>query len=127
MKVAITSPQAPDAIGPYSQATRAGGFLYLSGQIALDPLTGALIPGDVGAQTERVMANLCAVLAAASLSFDDVVRATIYLVDLANFAKVNEIYGRSFRPPYPARSTVQVSALPRGAQVEIELLALVGA
>lgn len=126
MKDAVFTVEAPATIGPYSQATRAGNVVYLSGQIPLDPATGALVPGDVVAQTERVMENLGAVLAAAGLAFDDTVRATIYLVDLSCFAKVNEVYGRFFRPPYPARSTVQVAALPRGAQVEIDLIAVVG-
>jgi 2-iminobutanoate/2-iminopropanoate deaminase len=124
MKDAISSTDAPAAIGPYSQAVRGAGLVFLSGQIALDPATGEMISGDVAAQAERAMKNLGAVLAAAGSGFDDVVRATIYLVDLAHYATVNQVYGRFFRPPYPARSTVQVAALPRGAQVEIDLISL---
>jgi 2-iminobutanoate/2-iminopropanoate deaminase len=123
MKNAIASTDAPIAIGPYSQAVRAGALVFLSGQVAMDPATNE-ISGDIAAQTERTMKNLGAVLAAAGSGFDDVVRATIYLVDLAHYATVNDVYGRFFQPPYPARSTVQVAALPRGAQVEIDLVAL---
>jgi 2-iminobutanoate/2-iminopropanoate deaminase len=118
--------RAPKAIGPYSQAIEARGArtLWLSGQIALDPATGTLVEGDVTAQTARVMANLGAVLAAAGAGFDDVVRCTIYLADLADFASVNEVYARSFQRDPPARSTVQVAALPRGARVEIDAVAV---
>jgi 2-iminobutanoate/2-iminopropanoate deaminase len=125
MKSAITSGEAPAAIGPYSQAVRAGGLLFLSGQIALDPQSGQLVPGSIAAQTEQTMNNLRAVLRAAGANLDDVVRTTIYVVDLAHYGAVNEVYGRFFRPPYPARSTVQVAALPRGALVEIDVIALV--
>jgi 2-iminobutanoate/2-iminopropanoate deaminase len=125
MKTAVTSTDAPAAIGPYSQGVRAGEFLFLSGQIPLDPATGAMVAGDIAAQIERVMANLGAVLAAAGCGFDDVVRSTIYVVDMADYAKINEIYGRFFAAPYPARSTVQVSALPRGARVELDAIAVV--
>jgi 2-iminobutanoate/2-iminopropanoate deaminase len=124
MKDEISTKEAPAAIGPYSQAVRAGSLVFLSGQVALDPVTGQLIAGDVVAQTEQVMKNLGAVLAAAACSFADVVRTTIYLVDLADFARVNDAYGRFFQKPYPARATVQVSALPRGARVEIDAIAL---
>jgi 2-iminobutanoate/2-iminopropanoate deaminase len=103
----------------------AGDLIFLSGQIPLDPATGQIVPGDVVAQTDRVMHNLHAILQAAGCSLADVVRTTIYLVDLAQFAVVNEAYGRFFEPPYPARATVQVAALPRGAQVEIDAVALV--
>jgi 2-iminobutanoate/2-iminopropanoate deaminase len=123
MKEAISTSAAPAAIGPYTQAVRAGDLWFLSGQIPLEPSTGQLVHGDVSAQTEQVMKNIGAVLAACGCSFGDVVRTTIYLVDLAHFAVVNEIYGRSFVPPYPARSTVQVAALPRGALLEIEAMA----
>jgi 2-iminobutanoate/2-iminopropanoate deaminase len=123
MKDAISTKEAPAAIGPYAQAVRAGDLVFVSGQIPLDPATGQLVAGDVTAQTERVMKNLEAVLAAAGCRFSDVVRTTIYLVDLAHFATVNEIYGRFLEQPYPARATVQVSALPRGAQVEIDAIA----
>jgi 2-iminobutanoate/2-iminopropanoate deaminase len=125
MKDAIATHDAPAAIGPYSQAIVAGDLLFLSGQIPLDPATGQIVPGDVVAQTDRVMRNLRAILEAAGCSLADVVRTTIYLLDLAQFAAVNESYGRFFEPPYPARATVQVAALPRGAQVEIDAVALV--
>jgi 2-iminobutanoate/2-iminopropanoate deaminase len=123
MTVPIATLDAPAAIGPYSQAVRAGGLLFVSGQIALDPATGQMTPGDVTAQATRVMANIGAILGAAGLGFGDVVRTTIYLVDLAHYAIVNDVYGKSFAPPYPARVTVQVSALPRGALVEIDAIA----
>jgi 2-iminobutanoate/2-iminopropanoate deaminase len=122
----IFSEQAPRAIGPYSQAVQAqaGRLVFLSGQIPLDPTTGELVAGDVSVQTERVMENLGAVLRAASLGFPDVVRCTIYLVDLGEFAAVNAVYGRYFGSSPPARATVQVSALPRGARVEIDAIAV---
>ena len=124
MKQPISTNDAPAAIGPYSQAIRDGGVVFLSGQIPLDPATGQLVAGDITTQTARVMENLRAVLAAAGCSFADVVRTTIYLVDLAHFAAVNEAYGRFFEAPYPARATVQVAALPKGAQVEIDAIAM---
>jgi 2-iminobutanoate/2-iminopropanoate deaminase len=122
----IHSDQAPRAIGPYSQAVSAqtGRLVFLSGQIPLDPGTGELVGGDISAQTERVMENLGAVLKAASLGFADVVRCTIYLVDLGEFAAVNAVYGRYFTSAPPARATVQVAALPRGARVEIDAIAV---
>jgi 2-iminobutanoate/2-iminopropanoate deaminase len=120
---AISSSDAPAAIGPYSPAVRAGDLLFVSGQIALDPSTGAMVEGGVEAQARRVMENLGALLEAAGLSFDAVVRSTIYLADLGDFAKVNEIYGAYFKPPYPARATVQVAKLPRDARVEIDVIA----
>jgi reactive intermediate/imine deaminase len=119
----ITTKDAPAAIGPYSQAMRAGGLLFLSGQIPLDPATGQIVPGDVAAQAERVLKNIEAVLAAGGCALADVVRTTIYLVDLAHFATVNEVYARFFGPPCPARVTVQVSALPRGSLIEIDAIA----
>ena len=125
MKEIITTDRAPGAIGPYSQGVKAGGFLFLSGQIALEPGTGALTEGGVAAQTEQVMANIAALLEAAGLTFGDVVKSTIYLVNLGDFAVVNEIYGRRFSEAPPARSTVEVKGLPRGALVEIEVTALV--
>ena len=126
MRRSLSSSSAPKAIGPYSQAIEARGArtLWLSGQIPLDPATGELVPGDVSAQTARVMANLGAVLAAAGAAFEHVVRCTIYLADLADFAKVNEVYARSFPKDPPARVTVQVAALPRGARVEIDAVAV---
>ena len=123
MRDVIQTDGAPKAIGPYSQAIRAGGLVFLSGQIPLDPATGKLVEGDVASQAERVMENLNAVLAAAGLGFGQVVKTTIYLTDLGDFATVNEIYGRRFAGSPPARSTVQVAALPRGARVEIDLIA----
>jgi 2-iminobutanoate/2-iminopropanoate deaminase len=124
--VPVHSDQAPRAIGPYSQAVevRSGRLVFLSGQIPLDPATGALVAGDISVQTERVMENLGAVLRAASLGFPDVVRCTIYLVDLADFATVNGVYGRYFASFPPARATVQVAALPKGARVEIDAIAV---
>ena len=119
----ISTPHAPAAIGPYSQAISAGHFIFLSGQIPLDPETGQLVGGDIAAQTARVMQNLRAVLDAAGCTFRDVVRTTIYLVDLGHFATVNEAYGKCFEAPFPARATVQVAALPKGAQVEIDAVA----
>jgi len=120
----VTTEDAPAAIGPYSQAMRAGDLVFLSGQIPLDPASGQMVAADVALQTERVMQNLAAVLAASGCNFADVVRTTIYLVDLASFAAVNAIYGRFFAAPYPARVTVQVAALPRGALVEIDAIAV---
>jgi 2-iminobutanoate/2-iminopropanoate deaminase len=126
MRRVVWSAGAPSAIGPYSQAIEASGSrtLWVSGQIPLDPATGELVAGDVSAQAERVMENLAAVLAAAGAGFHDVVRCTIYLADLADFAKVNEVYGRRFPKAPPARATVQVAALPRGARVEIDAVAV---
>jgi 2-iminobutanoate/2-iminopropanoate deaminase len=127
MKTPITSPGAPQAIGPYSQAIEARGArtVYLSGQIPLDPATGELVKGTIEQETARVMENLRAVLAAAGAGFEHVVRTTIFLADLGDFAKVNETYGRYFPAPPPARATVQVAALPRGARVEIDAIAVV--
>jgi 2-iminobutanoate/2-iminopropanoate deaminase len=126
MRTPLTTPGAPKAIGPYSQAIEARGTrtLWLSGQIPLDPVTGELVQGDAAVQTERVMENLAAVLAAGGAGFHHVVRCTIYLADLADFAKVNEVYGRRFPRDPPARATVQVAALPRGALVEIDAVAV---
>jgi 2-iminobutanoate/2-iminopropanoate deaminase len=123
-KEIVSTDRAPAAIGPYSQAVRAGGFVFLSGQIPLDPATGQMVEGDIEAQTRRVMANLEAVLLAANTSFERVVRATIYLTDLGDFTKVNAIYGEKFAKDPPARATVQVAALPKGARVEIDLVAI---
>lgn len=114
---------APAAIGPYSQAIRAGAFLYCSGQIPLDPVSGELVAGGIAEQTEQVMKNMTGVLTAAGLNFARVVKTTIFLTDLGDFATVNTIYGRHFGAVPPARSTVQVAALPRGAAVEIECIA----
>ena len=119
----VKTDKAPAAIGPYSQAVISGGFLFSAGQIALDPASGQIVDGGVTAQTERVMANLSAVLSAAGLGWSDVVKTTVYLHDMADFPTVNEIYGRLLGEARPARSTVQVSALPRGALVEIDVVA----
>jgi len=121
-RLAISTDQAPAAIGPYSQAVRRGGTVFLSGQIPLDPATGQLVEGDIATQTRRVFDNLVAVCAAAGGSLDDVVRIGIYLTDLGDFAQVNAVMADYFTAPYPARSTIQVSALPRGAQVEVDAI-----
>jgi 2-iminobutanoate/2-iminopropanoate deaminase len=126
MRTAVATDRAPRAIGPYSQAVRAGDFLFLSGQIPLDPATGQVVEGDIAAQTRRVMDNLQAVLAAAGASLDAVVRTTIYLADLGDFATVNEVYGSYFASSAPARSTVQVARLPRDARIEIDAIAHLG-
>lgn len=120
---AISTPGAPAAIGPYSQGIAVGGFLFTAGQGALDPATGALVEGGIAAETERVMANLTAVLDAAGCGWGDVVKTTVFLVDVGEFAIVNAIYGRFVSDPPPARSTVGVAALPKGARVEIEAVA----
>ena len=123
MKHAIASPNAPKAIGPYSQAIRVGELLFAAGQIPTDPTTGAIVDGDVAAQTRRVLDNLGAVLAAANLSFANVVKTTVFLADMNDFAAVNEVYGKYFSEPFPARATVQVARLPKDARVEIDLIA----
>lgn len=123
---AITSDAAPDAIGPYSQAVQVGNTIYTSGQIPLDPATGELVAGDIAAQAHRVFDNLKAVIEAAGASFSDVARVGIYLTDLSNFAAVNAVMTEYFQPPYPARSTIGVAALPRGAQVEVDLVLVRG-
>ena len=119
----ISSDAAPKAVGPYSQAVSAGDFVFLSGQIPLDPATGEMVQGDIAAQARRVMQNLGAVLKAAGLGFENVVKCTIYLTDLADFAVVNETYGRFFPKNPPARACVQVAALPKGARIEIDAIA----
>ena len=117
------TPDAPEAIGPYSQAIACDGWLYTSGQVALDPATGELVAGGFEAQARQVMANLSAVLASAGCAFSDVARATIYVVDLADFGTLNAIYGQAMGDHRPARSTVQVAGLPKGALVEVDLVA----
>ena len=124
MKKIISTDLAPAAIGPYSQAVQAGGLLFCSGQIPLDPGTGEIVPGGVAEQTRRVLENLQAVLNAAELDFSHVVKTTIFLTDLGDFALVNDIYGEAFGEDPPARATVQVAALPKGASIEIEAIAL---
>ena len=122
-RTAIATAQAPAAIGPYSQAIRADGFLFCSGQLGLDPATGDLVAGDTAAQAEQALRNLVAVLGVAGLTFADVVKTTIFLADMADFAAVNGVYGRFVTDPPPARSTVAVAALPKGGRVEIEAIA----
>ena len=122
----VSTDSAPAAIGPYSQAIIAGGFLYTAGQIALDPSTGQVVEGDVVVQTHRVMQNLEAVLAAAGASWKDVVKTTVFLQDMKDFPRVNEVYAATMGESRPARSTVQVAGLPRGVLVEIELVAYLG-
>jgi 2-iminobutanoate/2-iminopropanoate deaminase len=122
-RIAISTPHAPGAIGPYSQAIRTDGYLFCSGQLGLDPATGEFAAGDVGAQAEQALRNLTAVLEVAGLSFADVVKTTIFLADMADFATVNGIYARFVTDPPPARSTVAVAALPKGGRVEIEAIA----
>ena len=123
MKSAVSAADAPKAIGPYSHAVRAGQLLFISGQVPIDPATGELVDGDITVQTTRVMNNLDAVLKAGGLSFKEVVRTTIFLADMADFAAVNSVYGTFFSEPYPARATVQVARLPKNARVEIDAIA----
>jgi len=123
-KQIIATDRAPAAIGPYSQAVRVGDMVFFSGQIPLDPASGEVVAGGIVAQTERVMLNMTALLEAAGLSFKDVVKTTIFLVDLQDFATVNEIYGQYFPDPAPARACVQVAALPRNVSIEIDWIAV---
>ncbi len=123
-KQVVSTEKAPKAIGPYSQAVVAGDLVFISGQIPLDPQTQQMVQGDVRVQTERVMDNLAALLASAGTTFANVVKASIFLADLNDFAAVNEVYGKRFPSTPPARSTVQVAALPKGARVEIDLIAV---
>lgn len=126
MKSIIATESAPKAIGPYSQATQHNGVVYLSGQIPLDPATMQIVEGDITVQTERVMENLKAVLEAAGSSFGQVLKTTVYLKDMGEFAKMNEVYGRYFKENPPARATVEVARLPRDVRVEIECVAIAG-
>jgi 2-iminobutanoate/2-iminopropanoate deaminase len=123
MKKIISTSEAPAAIGPYSQGVRSGNFLFCSGQIPLDPKSGQIVPGDIATQTRRVLDNIGSVLKAGGLVFENIVKTTIFLTNLADFQTVNETYGSYFKQQPPARSTVQVSALPKGANVEIEVVA----
>jgi 2-iminobutanoate/2-iminopropanoate deaminase len=125
VKEVIATERGPKAIGPYSQAIRANGLLFVSGQIPLDPGTQQLVAGDIAAQTERVLENLKGIVEAGGSSLDHVVRATVFLADLNDFAGMNEVYSRYFRHQPPARSTVQVSRLPRDVRVEIDVIALI--
>ena len=125
MRERIQTDNAPAAIGPYSQAIKAGGFVFVSGQIPIDPQTGQFVPGGIGEQTERVLKNLQAVLEAAGSSLDQVVKTTVFLADMKEFSAMNEVYARFFSEPPPARATVAAAGLPRDARVEIEVVALV--
>ena len=124
MRQAIAAPRAPKAIGPYSPAIRAGDFLFLSGQIPIDPASGALVDGGIGAQTEQVMRNIGALLEAAGAGFEHVVRTTVFLADINEFAAMNECYAKFVVDPPPARATVQVARLPRDVRVEIDAIAV---
>ena len=124
MRDVIATDQAPKAIGPYSQAIRAGGLVFTSGQVALDPVTQQVITGDIAAQTDRVLKNLSAVLLAAGTSLDKALRCTVFLKSMGDFAAMNEVYGRHFASSPPARSTVEVSRLPKDVLVEIDVIAV---
>ena len=124
MRQAVAAPGAPKAIGPYSPALRAGNLLFVSGQIALDPATGSLVTGDIAAQTEQVMRNIAALLRAGGAGFEHVVRTTVFLADMNEFAAMNAVYGKFVTDPPPARATVQVVRLPRDVRVEIDVIAL---
>ena len=119
----VSTPHAPTPIGPYSQGVIAGGLLFVSGQIAIDPATNQLVSGDIEAQTEQVMSNLLAVLKAAKMGADNVVKTTVFLADLADFARMNEVYARFLGKAPPARSTIQAAGLPKGVKVEIDVIA----
>ena len=124
MKKIISTSDAPAAVGPYSQAVRVGSTIYCAGQIPLDPNTGQIVAGGIDPQTRRVLDNITAVLKAEGLTFENIAKTTIFLVDLADFQTVNEIYGSYFKSEPPARSTVQVAGLPKGARIEIEVIAM---
>jgi 2-iminobutanoate/2-iminopropanoate deaminase len=123
MRQAVSTSSAPAAIGPYSQAVRAGSLLFVSGQIPIDPSTGTLVSGDIAAQTNRVLQNITEILKAAGASLEHVVRTTVYLADMNDFAAMNEVYAGYFSSPAPARSTVQAARLPKDARVEIDVIA----
>ncbi len=124
MRDVISTKEAPQAIGPYSQAIKAGDFVFLSGQIAIDPATSNIIQGDISAQTERVLKNIASILAAAGSSLDRVVKTTVFLKNMSEFAAMNEVYGRFWKSAPPARSTVEVARLPKDVLVEIDVIAL---
>jgi 2-iminobutanoate/2-iminopropanoate deaminase len=124
VKQAISSPGAPKAIGPYSSALRADPFLFVSGQVPFDPATGAMVDGDIKAQTQRVLENIGALLKSGGLSYADVVRTTVYLADMNDFVAMNDVYRTFFVEPYPARSTIQAARLPRDARIEIDVIAM---
>ena len=121
---AVSTPNAPKAIGPYSQAIKANGFIFISGQVAFDPATGSLIPGGIEQQTEQVMKNLAAILQAAGSGWDKVVKTTVFLKNMSEFGQMNEVYGKFCKNAPPARSTVEVARLPRDVSVEIDVIAL---
>jgi 2-iminobutanoate/2-iminopropanoate deaminase len=123
VRQAVSTEAAPSAIGPYSQAIRAGSLLFVSGQVPIDPASGAIVDGDIAAQTRRVLQNVGAILEAAGVSFDHVVRTTVFLTDMNDFAAMNEVYATCFTSPAPARATVQVSRLPKDARIEIDVIA----
>lgn len=123
MRQAVSTPSAPKAIGPYSQGVRAGSLLFVSGQVPIDPATGSLVNGDIAAQTRRVFQNIGEILKAGGASFDHVVRTTVFLADMNDFAAMNDVYGTFFSSPFPARATVQVSRLPKDARIEIDVIA----
>ena len=125
MRQAIATPLAPAAIGPYSQAIRAGSLLFVSGQVPLDPATGQIVDGDIAAQTHRVFRNISEILKAAGASFEHVVRTTVFLADMNDFGAMNQVYGDYFTAPAPARATVQVSRLPKDARIEIDVIAVI--
>jgi 2-iminobutanoate/2-iminopropanoate deaminase len=124
MREAVATKDAPQAIGPYSQAIKAGGFVFVSGQVAFDPPTGKLLPGDVSAQTERVLKNVEAILTAAGTRLESVVRCTVFLKDMNDFAAMNGVYGRFWKSAPPSRTTVEVARLPKDALIEIDVIAL---
>lgn len=123
MKTAISSKNVPAAIGPYSQAVKTGNFLFLSGMLPIDPATGEFVPGEASEQTEQIFKNIGALLSEAGLGLKNVVKTTVFLADMADFAAMNEVYARHFSEPYPARSAMAVKALPKNALVEIEVIA----
>ena len=125
MRQAIATPLAPAAIGPYSQAIRAGSLLFVSGQVPIDPATGQIVDGDIAVQTHRVFRNISEILTAAGASFEHVVRTTVFLAEMNDFGAMNEVYGGYFTAPAPARATVQVSRLPKDARIEIDVIAVI--
>jgi len=126
MLSAVSTGSAPQALGPYSQAIRAGQFLFVSGQVPIDPATGQLVPGSIGDQTGRVLQNIGEILKAGGASFERVVRTTVYLADLGDFSAMNDVYATFFTAPQPARSTIQAARLPRDARIEVDVIAFLG-
>jgi 2-iminobutanoate/2-iminopropanoate deaminase len=126
MRSPVVTTAAPKALGPYSQAIKAGQFLFVSGQVPIDPDTGSLVEGSIADQTRRAFENVGAILTAGGASFQNVVRTTVYLADLADFAAMNEVYATFFAPPQPARSTIQAARLPRDARIEVDVIAFLG-